>query len=172
MASKKRKPKKRTKKSRSLAAKKGHVTRKLNKKERILLDAIKTGNKKVIIEQLQDIVPELAFADAPDWLRRMPPAMMREHYKMLQKIKREGWVPAQEPEYTYSGKKGANQFVKGAIALQPSRLRHLGRETDKLLTMLRKAARQGEDALDLVATEIAEAYDVPIREVYTLWYSP
>lgn len=59
-----------------------------------------------------------------------------------------------------------------AIALEPSRLRHLGVVTDEMERMLEKAGKKGKRALRKQAKEYAEYFDVPIREVYTLFFSP
>ena len=60
----------------------------------------------------------------------------------------------------------------GTIALKPSRLRHLGQETNVLLKILKKAMKKGEQEFTLAANLIATQYEVAVREVYTLWYSP
>lgn len=59
-----------------------------------------------------------------------------------------------------------------AIAVMPSRLRHLGTVTDEMEKMLKRAARKGKRALRKQAKEYAEYFDVPLREVYTLFFSP
>lgn len=59
-----------------------------------------------------------------------------------------------------------------AIAMQPSRLRHLGVVTDEMEKMLQRAAKKGVRALRKQAREYAEFFDVPLREVYTLFFSP
>jgi hypothetical protein len=58
------------------------------------------------------------------------------------------------------------------IALMPSRLRHLGSVTDEMEKMLKRAHRKGERALRKQAKEYAAYFDVPLREVYTLFFSP
>jgi len=59
-----------------------------------------------------------------------------------------------------------------AIAMQPSRLRHLGAVTDEMEKMLERAAQKGKRALRKQAKEYAEFFNVPLREVYTLFFSP
>ncbi len=59
-----------------------------------------------------------------------------------------------------------------AIAVEPSRLRHLGAVSDEMEKMLQRAAKRGERALKRQAQEYAEFFDVPVREVYTLFFSP
>lgn len=59
-----------------------------------------------------------------------------------------------------------------AIAMQPSRLRHLGDVTDEMLAMLKRAEVKGERALRKQAREYAHFFEVPLREVYTLFFSP
>ena len=58
------------------------------------------------------------------------------------------------------------------IAVMPSRLRHMGALTDVMEKELKKANRKGEVALKKKAREYAEWFDVPLREVYTLFISP
>ncbi len=59
-----------------------------------------------------------------------------------------------------------------SIAIEPSRLRHLGTVTDEMEKLLNRAARKGDRALRKKAKEFAEYFDVPVREVYTLFFSP
>jgi len=59
----------------------------------------------------------------------------------------------------------------GTIAVESCRLRHLS-ETDELRAALQRADDRGEDSLRDMAETIAELYNVPIREVYTLHFSP
>lgn len=59
-----------------------------------------------------------------------------------------------------------------AIALEPSRLRHLGAVTDEMEKMLKRASRKGKRALRKQAKQYAEYFDVSLREVYTLFFSP
>ncbi len=58
------------------------------------------------------------------------------------------------------------------IALMPSRLRHMGAVTDEMEKMLKKARHKGERALRKQAKEYASFFNVPLREVYTLFFSP
>ncbi len=58
------------------------------------------------------------------------------------------------------------------IALMPSRLRHMGAVTDEMEKMLKKAHKKGERALRKQAKEYASFFAVPLREVYTLFFSP
>jgi hypothetical protein len=57
------------------------------------------------------------------------------------------------------------------IAVEPSALRHLD-ERDTLLKVLKNSKKAGQIIFDKKAAEIAELYDIPIREVYTLYWSP
>jgi hypothetical protein len=74
-----------------------------------------------------------------------------------------GWVHSQEAEDLHKDM---------TIALMPSRLRHLGPLTDAMERMLKKAFKKGKRALRKQAREYAEFFDVPLREVYTLFFSP
>jgi hypothetical protein len=58
-----------------------------------------------------------------------------------------------------------------AIAIEPSRLRHLN-ESEEMEEMLKRAAKKGERALRKQCKAFAEWFAVPIREVYTLFFSP
>lgn len=59
----------------------------------------------------------------------------------------------------------------GTLAVQPSALRHID-QADDLYKALHKARRKSKIELDRLAHEMADFYDVDIREVYTLFYSP
>jgi hypothetical protein len=74
-----------------------------------------------------------------------------------------GWVDSQDVE---------NLHKDMTVALMPSRLRHLGPLTEAMQRMLNKAFKKGKRALRKQAREYAEFFDVPLREVYTLFFSP
>ena len=57
----------------------------------------------------------------------------------------------------------------GSIALEPSRLRHV-EESKVLQNFLKKHNNKGQ--LDWACNEIAGMYNIPLKEVYTLFYSP
>ena len=84
------------------------------------------------------------------------------------------WPAFHDADKLYSGIKGAEgrQNARGAIALESSRLRHMGDISKQAMSMMKRAARKGEDALDEVIAGIAQYLDIPIREVYTFWFSP
>jgi hypothetical protein len=169
-AKKKTKKKKTTRKSRSKAAHKGWVTRRLNRQEAVLLHAIRKGDKSEL--------SKLLGIDIPDWLRKMPPDLARQYAEFAEKVREEKWVAAQDPEYTYNGKRGkpGRKYERGAIALMPSRARHLGRATDEALKMMRKAYKEGGNTENSAVFKntmqrISQALDLPIKEIYTLWFS-
>lgn len=82
---------------------------------------------------------------------------------LAMEIATRGWVDSNEIEKLHQDM---------TIALMPSRLRHLGPLTDAMLRMLKKASKKGKRALRKQAREYAEFFDVPLREVYTLFFSP
>lgn len=82
---------------------------------------------------------------------------------LAMEIHTRGWVDSNEIE---------NLHKDMTIALMPSRLRHLGPLTDAMERMLKKAFKKGKRALRKQAREYAEFFDVPLREVYTLFFSP
>jgi len=179
MATKKKKPiakkasnkkpkkviKKKTKrKKKSASHVKGWVTRRLNRQEQVLLAAARKGDKKLLIS--------LLGLDIPEWLRKMPPEIAEQYANFAEKVREEKWVAYQDPEYTYSGKLGAHRYARGAIAVTYSRARHLGKATDEALRMIRKANKQGAKELDRVVKKISLALNLPVREIYTLWFSP
>ncbi len=57
------------------------------------------------------------------------------------------------------------------LALYPSRLRW-HKDSMTLRELMYDAERKGDHALEILADRIAEAYNVPIQEVYTLHMSP
>jgi hypothetical protein len=73
------------------------------------------------------------------------------------------WVSAVEDELTRAD---------GTIALQPSRLRHGGKVTQMLFDWLSEAKARGEQDFNFTARHISDLITVPVREVYTLFYSP
>ena len=167
---KKPKPKKRTtKKRKSKSHIKGHVTRRLNRQEAVLLHAVREGNKKLL--------RKLLGLDIPEWLRRMPPDLAKQYADFAERVREEKWVAVQDPEFTYSGKLGSKRYERGAIAVTYSRARHLGKVTDEALKLMRKAYKEGgrtEESAEFKNTvsKLSQALDLPIKEIYTLWFSP
>ncbi len=82
---------------------------------------------------------------------------------LAMEIHTRGWVDSNEIEKLHKDM---------TVALMPSRLRHLGPLTDAMERMLKKAFKKGKRALRKQAREYAEFFDVPLREVYTLFFSP
>jgi hypothetical protein len=83
--------------------------------------------------------------------------------KLSQMIDTSTWVPAVEIEYLRRD---------GSIALHSSGARHLGELTDEILKDLKRARKAGEYALRFAATQWSDRLDLPLREIYTLFYSP
>ncbi len=82
---------------------------------------------------------------------------------LAMEIHTRGWVDSNEIEKLHKDM---------TIALMPSRLRHMGPVTDAMERELKKASKKGRRALRKQAREYAEFFDVPLREVYTLFFSP
>ena len=80
----------------------------------------------------------------------------------LKKQIAEKWVPSSEDHMLHRD---------GTVAQYPSNLRHL-KEAPTLIEALKNAERKSPAALRNVAMYIAELYDVPMQEVYTLLFSP
>ncbi len=74
----------------------------------------------------------------------------------------EGWVDAKAPEWLHSD---------GSIAVKPSRLRHL-KETNALRRLLKQAGKKSVNHLYELAVDMSEFYDLPLQEIYTLYWSP
>lgn len=156
--------KKTARKRKSKSHRQGWVTRKLNRQEAVLLHAVRKGNK--------TLLKKLLGLDIPEWIRKMPPELAKQYAELSERIREEGWLPVQDPEYTYSGKRGAHKYERGAIAVSYSRARHLGKATDEALKMMRAANKKGARELDRAVQRISQALDLPIKEIYTLWFSP
>ena len=58
------------------------------------------------------------------------------------------------------------------VTLEPSRARHLGAATKYMRKMLSKAYKEGENELRRIASQFARQLNLPLREIYTLHYSP
>lgn len=153
-------------KRRSIAAKKGWITRKkreLPKKiratENIVNNARKVKGKKPNprIETKGKSVKQLE-----KMLAKERAAREAAEQRLEEEIATVGFVDTRSPEYLH------RDF---SIAAHPCRLRHLTEAPDLLETM-RKARKKGEVHLGRIAHDIAEWYDVPIKEVYTLFWSP
>jgi tRNA A22 N-methylase len=80
----------------------------------------------------------------------------------LRKQIAEKWVPSSEDHMLHRD---------GTVAQQPCTLRHL-KEAPTLIAALKSAERKGPRELRNVATYIAELYNVPVQEAYTLLFSP
>lgn len=67
-----------------------------------------------------------------------------------------------------------NLHRDGSVAVYPSTLRHVPqKDFDSIMQRLQKAGMVPTSrSFQNEAEDIAEEYDVPIKEVYTLWLSP
>ena len=164
---------------RSKAAKKGWVTR----KKRILPKKIARAKKLIINAQIAlGKKPNPRIGNTKKKSVRQLEEMNQAAEEKIVELQRiisdnaltEGWVFAEDARML------REDFT---IALEPCRLRHIG-ETEKLKRILNQASggNFGVAAMDLLkfdrrrlaiaAQKMAEYYDIPLREVYTLFYSP
>jgi hypothetical protein len=90
-------------------------------------------------------------------------ALVERDAKAAMELLTQGWVDSEDIERLRKNM---------AIAVMPSRLRHLGTVTDEMEKMLKRASKKGERALRKLAKQYAAYFDVPLREVYTLFFSP
>ena len=170
---------------RSKAAKKGWQTRKkrtLPKKIARAKKLIANGRvvlgkkplnpriqKRRTVKQLEEILEK-----AEETIKKQGETIHEHELNIARHMMLSGWVHAAE-----------NNMLREdyTVALEPSRLRHLP-ITDKLKRRLDKAsggnfgvaamdlAKADRRRLYLVASQMSEMYNVSIREVYTLFYSP
>lgn len=155
--------KKRTPKQRSESAKKGWITRRRNIKN----EKRKSRNLKKIVENLK-----------PALRKKLTPKKKRKKETELQRLRRENkelkkklgpvdefsdWVDVLPIQYLRRD---------GSIAIEQCWLRHLGHTTDQLILNLKAAASEGDFELDMECQMIADEFDVPLHEVYTLFFSP
>lgn len=88
------------------------------------------------------------------------------------------WVNVVEDERLYSGKKGhpdRPKYPRHAVALMPSRARHLGKATDWALKEIRHAFDtygEGTEGFAKKVQRVSTLLDIPLVEIYTLWFSP
>lgn len=88
------------------------------------------------------------------------------------------WVNVLEEEKLYSGKRGhpdRPRYPKHAVALMPSRARHLGKTTDWALKEIRHAFDtygEGTEGFAKKVQRVSTLLDIPLVEIYTLWFSP
>lgn len=73
-----------------------------------------------------------------------------------------GFVDTRNPEFLHSD---------GSIAVHPCKLRNVA-EADRLRAALLLARRRSQATFDELARDMADFYDLPVKEVYTLFWSP
>ncbi len=174
-----KKSKKQSFKKRSVAAKKGWATRRkkagiegsIAKTKKKVTNARKGITKKrgnEIAKQLKKLGPLGKAKTNP----RISPKKKRKTVKELetelaiaqQELKfieeTGGWVDAMPLELIRKD---------GSIALEPSSAR-VHPDADTMWRVLKKADKQSK--LDIAAQQLALEYNIPIREIYTLYYSP
>jgi len=168
---------------RSAASRKGWIKRhkrelpKKIKRERKLVENAKLANPRIgrILSDKSKITKEkLTVKQLKRELEQVIAGRERAEEKLRQEMMTKGWVPTSETRYLRENY---------TIALEPSRLRH-NVDTMNLKKQLEDASggNFGVAAMDLskrnrrnlraAAEKIAENYEVDIREVYTLFYSP
>ena len=106
--------------------------------------------------------PEVSYPDKDSVILGLQDAIRRLQETVAEQADQLQWVEAVSPEWRHDN---------GTIALQPSRLRHLP-ETPALLKILETADKKGVRALEKQAKELARLYEVSLKEVYTLFFSP
>jgi len=149
---------------RSKAAKKGWVTRRA---KQTLKKSASNQKKKIQNAQLgvskrkRRVIPALDLS----WKSReeLEEIVRKQRIEIERYELTKDWVDAMPPEYLHHD---------GTIAVQPSRARHLGAVTTEARRILRSAWKKGENAFHRAAVVIAEQLELPVREIYTLHYSP
>lgn len=166
---------------RSAAAKKGWRKRKTREKREGLKQSIRNTTTKLenvgapVPKPKAPKTPKAPKAETAPKRPKKPTIkeLQEQNAALVEKLKElekkttiadltKGWVPAAELEWRHRN---------GTVAINPTFLRHL-KETDKLLEALEDARDHGKRRLRDTATQIADHYDIPLREVYTLLYSP
>lgn len=152
---KRKKPSKaQQKRKRSIAAKRGWETRR--RKAKVIAKAKKKlSSKRGLAKRKKKLVEKLLSRLSAEDLRTLETVM-----KVTDDIK--NWVSAVGPEMI-------NRH--GGISLYPSRARLL--DTDDQ-NWIRRRMQEGEDYgydLDSIAGELADEYELEVREIYTLFMS-
>lgn len=170
-------------KRRSAAAKRGWATRrkkaklaklskKLIKKKKIILIAKKgIKPKKAISKKVSKKKTKKEKKQKPAKKIKELNEIIKEKNKELNEMNRQlelikstrNWVNAMPVEYLKADE---------SIALEPTMLRHMGKVTNMMMKTLKKNFKLGNAQFDRAVNEIANVMNVPLREVYTLWFSP
>lgn len=149
---------------RSRAAKKGWASR---KQKKVLSKKLSDTQKKLRNAQLglpkkqRKRIPKIlaskrSIEELEEILRRKD-----EEIRILKKTR--NWVNAMPDELLHSD---------GTIALQPSRARHRGKLTEMAIRRMKLAMKKGEHVFDRTVRQLADFFQLPVREIYTLHYSP
>jgi len=157
-------------KKRSRASKKGWITRRkkqsikreISKQSTLVRNAKRGVKSKKVISELPKI-PRKKRSKKKQTIDELEAIidLQRQQIEILKLTK--GWVHAMPPEYLHKD---------GTIALQPSRARHFGKLTNEALKMMRKAHKKGDSEFNQIVSFLAGHFNLPMREIYTLWYSP
>lgn len=135
-------------------------------------DAAKRGAKTKLRKRIEDangfrspIIRGLQIEPIPDNLtmEQLRWRLLETQARLAMEVLTRGFVDSQDIERLHKDM---------TLALMPSRLRHMGALTDEMEKALKRAARKGKRALRKQAKEYAMYFDVPLREVYTLFMSP
>lgn len=153
-------------KKRSRASKKGWETRRkkqlfkkeISKQTTLIRNAKKGVKKKKVISALPKIQKKKK-ANVEELESIID--LQRQQIEILTLTK--DWVHAMPPEFLHKN---------GTIALYPSRARHYGKLTDEMMRILRKANKKGNSEFNRAVSFLAGHFNLPMREIYTLWYSP
>lgn len=149
---------------RSKAAKKGW--RKRRKAGTSQKKAIANVNKKLrkskkeLSPELRKLIPTKKEIDALS-LEDMKKLVVKQAKRLAGVIDTDDWVDAMPEEYLNRDR---------TVALMPSRARHMGVDTDIMYDALNDA--YGTELFDGLAYEFAEEFDLPVQEIYTLFFSP
>ena len=147
------------KKKKSAAAKRGWATRR--KKSKLIATIKKTTKIIRVVKKGAKKKPKTRFPTKNKTIDELQDIIKRQQQTIELLKESKGWVHAMPTEFLHKD---------GTIALEPSRLRHLGKHTTAIRQFLTKEDKRGN--LASAVNTVAGAYHVPIREVYTLWYSP
>lgn len=152
-ASKKRQPRKGTHAykewlKRSKANKKGWVTRRNNARIR------EQEKREQLEKELQGGIPDLSGQFN---------TIVRFQKDFPEEAKKEGWVNAADLPMTRRD---------GTIAVERSIARHFGKWTEYILEKMREAHEEGPERFDEMVADLAHDFNIPVRELYTLWFSP
>lgn len=153
-------------KRRSKAAKKGWETRKrrilpkkIRKEETLVNNAKKVKGKK----------PNPRIETKGKTAKQLEKMLIKERKareeaerRLNEEVATVGFVDARNPEFLHRDM---------TLAVHPCRLRHRPEAPD-LRKALKDARKKGLIHLGQLAHDIADFYDLPIREVYTLYWSP